>query len=329
MRKVKLSLALQGGGAHGAFTWGVLNRLLEEKWLTFEGLSGASAGAMNAVMLAEGWRKGAQEGAKEQLASFWYAVAEQNVDFGLPEEIKQSVTQWWLNAFQMLSPYNINLMDVNPLRDIVEEQVDFNVLQHECPFSLFISATEVSTGKLALFNEQELTSAHLLASACLPSIHKAVEVAGKHYWDGGFAGNPAIYPLIHECKTNDILIVLLQPLIREELPTSAQDISDRVTEIGFHSNFMREMNTLARIRNLLKGKKWLLGKLEKQISALRLHLLTNTELLGELDAATKYDNRKRFLDCLREAGEQTADTWLETHADALGKRETCDISTTF
>ncbi|WP_370164627.1 patatin-like phospholipase family protein [Marisediminitalea sp.] len=329
MRKVTISLALQGGGAHGAFTWGVLNRLLEEKWLTFEGLSGASAGAMNAVMLAEGWRKGKQQGAKQQLADFWYAVASQNIDFALPEEITQSVTQWWLNAFQMLSPYNINLLDVNPLRDIVEANVDFKKLQRDSPFSLYISATEVSTGKLALFNADELTSAHLLASACLPSIHKAVEVSGKHYWDGGFAGNPAIYPLIHQCKAKDILIVLLQPLIRDELPTSAQDISDRVTEIGFHSNFMREMNTLARIRTMLKGKKWLLGKLEKQINALRLHLITNTEVLGELDAATKYNNRKGFLDCLREAGEQTADHWLDAHADALGKRETCDLTATF
>ena len=131
MRKVTISLALQGGGAHGAFTWGVLNRLLEEKWLTFEGLSGASAGAMNAVMLAEGWRKGKQQGAKQQLADFWYAVASQNIDFALPEEITQSVTQWWLNAFQMLSPYNINLLDVNPLRDIVEANVDFKKLQRE------------------------------------------------------------------------------------------------------------------------------------------------------------------------------------------------------
>lgn len=329
MKSVKLSLALQGGGAHGAFTWGVLNRLLDEKWLTITGISGASAGAMNAVMYAEGWRKDGRAGAKQQLADFWFKVAEQNVGFELPKEFKTSVTKWWLSAFQFLSPYDINLLDINPLRDIINEQVDFAALQHANPLPLYIAATEVSTGKLALFNTQELTTDHLLASACLPNVYKAIEINGKHYWDGGYAGNPAIFPLINECAGRDLLIVLLQPLQRNEVPKSADDISNRITEISFHSNFMREMHAIASVKRLVSGKRFLLGKVERQIQQLRTHLLTNCELLASLDSATKYDNRKNFLECLRDAGEETTEQWLRENAGNLGKNPSCDIQAMF
>lgn len=329
MKSVKLSLALQGGGAHGAFTWGVLNRLLEESWLTITGISGASAGAMNAVMVAEGWRKEGREGAKKQLADFWYTVAEQNVGFELPGELKNSVTKWWLSAFQFLSPYDINLLDINPLRDIVDQQVDFKALQQANPLPLYIAATEVSTGKLALFNTPELTTDHLLASACLPNVYKAIEIDGKYYWDGGYAGNPAIFPLMNECAGKDVLIVLLQPLEREEVPKSSDDISDRITEIGFHSNFMREMHAIASVKRLVSGKRFLLGKVERQIKQLRTHLLTNGELLSSLDSASKYDNRKKFLECLRDAGEETTEKWLAKNADHLGKKPSCDIQAMF
>lgn len=329
MKSVTLSLALQGGGAHGAFTWGVLNRLLEEPWLNISGISGASAGAMNAVMFAEGWRKDKRDGAKQQLADFWYKVAEQNVGFELPSHLKTSVTKFWLSAFQFLSPYDINLLDINPLRDIVEDQVDFNALQKANPLPLYISATEVSTGKLALFKTPELTTDHLLASACLPNVYKAIEIEGKHYWDGGYAGNPAIFPLINECAGKDVMIVLLQPLERDELPTSSDDISDRITEISFHSNFMREMHAIANIKQLVSDKRFLLGKVERQIKQLRTHLLTNGELLASLDSATKYDNRKQFLECLRDAGADCTDKWLDKHANALGNKATCDIQAMF
>ncbi|NVK56557.1 MAG: patatin-like phospholipase family protein [Alteromonadaceae bacterium] len=330
MKTVSLSLALQGGGAHGAFTWGVLNRLLNESWIKIEGISGASAGAMNAVMLAEGWRKNGAEGARQSLADFWYDVAAQDVGFEIPGEMKSSVTKWWQGAFQYLSPYDVNLFDVNPLRDIIPKHVDFSKLQHaNSPIRLFIAATEVSTGKLILFENKELTTDHLLASACLPHVYKAIEINQKHYWDGGYSGNPAIFPLIHECQSKDIMIVLLQPLQREALPTSKDDIDDRITEIGFHSHFMREMHAIATIRKVIGNRRWLLGKIEKRIKQLRTHLLTNGDLLASLSSETKFDNRKRFLDSLREAGEDSADQWLQQHADNLGKSSSCHVEALF
>lgn len=329
MKSVKLSLALQGGGAHGAFTWGVLNRILDEKWLTITGISGASAGSMNAVMFAEGWRKNGREGAKQQLADFWYAIAEQNAGFELPGELKTSVSKWWLSAFQFLSPYDVNLLDINPLRDIVADQVDFPALQKADPLPLYIAATEVSTGKLALFNTPELTTDHLLASACLPNVYKAIEINGKHYWDGGYAGNPAIFPLMNECSGKDVLIVLLQPLQRDEVPKSSDDISDRITEISFHSNFMREMRAIASVQRLVSSRLFLLGKVERQIKQLRTHLITNGELLASLDSASKYDNRKEFLESLRNAGEESTEQWLRNNAGDLGSKPSCDIQSMF
>ena len=329
MKSVKISLALQGGGAHGAFTWGVLNRLLDETWIRLTGISGASAGAMNAVMLAEGWRKNGATGAQQQLGDFWNAVASDNAGFELPGNLHQSVTKWWLSAFEQLSPYDINVMDVNPLRKIVDELVDFNALQSANPLPLYISATEVSTGKLALFTTTQLTTEHLLASACLPNVYKAIEINNKHYWDGGYAGNPAIFPLLYECAGNDILIILLQPLQRDTLPTSKDDISNRITEIGFHSHFMREMHAIATVKNMMSGRGWLSGKVERQIKKLRTHLLTNGEFLASLQSESKFDNRKGFLHSLRDAGEETAHQWLEQNADALGKKSSCDVSGLF
>ncbi len=330
MKTTSLSLALQGGGAHGAFTWGVLNRLLNESWIQINGVSGTSAGAMNAVMLAEGWRKNGAKGARETLADFWGDIATQDVGFELPGEVKSSVTKWWQGAFQYLSPYDMNVFDVNPLRTIIPHHVDFDALQKaSSPISLFIAATEVSTGKLTLFNNKELTTEHLLASACLPDIYKAIEINQKHYWDGGYSGNPAIFPLIHECRSNDIMIVLLQPLQRETLPTSKDDINDRITEIGFHSHFMREMHAIATIQERVKNHRWLVGKVERRIKKLRTHLVTNGELLASLSSETKFDNRKGFLESLRDAGEESADNWLQYHADSLGKSSSCNVPALF
>ena len=211
MKPLTINLALQGGGAHGAFTWGVLSRLLDEQWLSFEGVSGTSAGAMNAVMLAEGWRKGGRQGAKDQLRDFWHAIAEKGIKMPVPNFIEQSVNKLFMSMFEQFSPYDINVLDINPLKDVLVDLVDFKALQLACPHSLFIAATEVTTGKLELFREQELTVEHVLASACLPNLYKAVEIHNKHYWDGGYSGNPAVYPLIHDCEAEDVLIVLLQP----------------------------------------------------------------------------------------------------------------------
>jgi NTE family protein len=329
MKPVSINLALQGGGAHGAFTWGVLDRLLEESWISFDGVSGTSAGAMNAVMLAEGWRKGGRSGAKAQLASFWLAVASSDFSIRLPEQLEGAVTRFWLHAMRYLSPYDLNLLDINPLEDLLLGQVNFEQLRQNCPFKLFIAATEVATGKLTLFNEAELDLPHLLASACLPNIHKAIEIDGAFYWDGGFSGNPAVFPLIYECAADDVLIVLLQSLQRDPLPVSAEHIAARVTELGFQSTFMREMRTITNIRKYSSGWRWRQGWAERKVNGMRCHLLESDPLLAGLDGASKYDNSKQFLTGLMESGREAGEHWLSAHGAQLGKRESCDLNALF
>ncbi|MDO6476701.1 patatin-like phospholipase family protein [Alteromonas sp. 1_MG-2023] len=325
MKPLKINLALQGGGAHGAFTWGVLIRLLEEEWLEFDGISGTSAGAMNAVMLAEGWRKDGRRGAAAQLDAFWEAIADKGIQMPMPKILEQSLNKWWMSMFQHFSPYDINTMDINPLRDVLDEITDFKTLQHHSPFRLFIAATEVTTGKLELFNEQELTVSHVLASACLPNVYKAVTINNKHYWDGGYAANPAIFPLIHSCDAQDVLIVLLQPLQRGALPVRSEEISDRISELTFHCAFLREMRSMLDIKTSSQRWGWVSGDFEKRIRATRTHIIENSELMSALDQMSKYDNSRAFLLELKEEGIKTAEQWLETSTGDLGKRDSCDL----
>jgi len=328
MKTRSINLALQGGGAHGAFTWGVLDRLLDEEWLVFDGITGTSAGAMNAVMLAEGWRKGGREGAKDQLSAFWDAVSSKGFGLLLPEGVESSLTRWWLHTMQYISPYDINMLDINPLRDMLTQLVDFEALSKANPFSLYIAATAVRSGKLALFRESGLTVNHLLASACLPKIHKAIEIDGEFYWDGGFAGNPAIFPLIYDCSSRDILIVLLQTLDLEALPTGAAAISERVTELGFQGHFMREMRGIADFRdNVPFG--FIPGTTAWKLQKMRLHIIQNQEYLSSLNQASKYNTRKDFLDALFVAGQETAEKWLSEHQGDVGRRASCDINALF
>lgn len=320
-KRITINLALQGGGAHGAFTWGVLDRLLEEPWFAIEGISGTSAGAMNALMLAEGWRKGGPAGAKEQLAAFWTQLM-------LPEEVVSagmvgSVGLLWQNLSAHLSPYDLNPFDFNPLRDALEQQVDFDALKRDCPFKLYIAATEVNTGRLQLFRESELCAEHLLASACLPNLHQAVEVAGRYYWDGGFAGNPVLYPLVMEGVKRDLLMVLLQPLERTGVPTSTQAIADRVAELGFLTAFMREMRAIVLMQQKMRQRPWLLGSLARRFRHLRFHLIDPDEALAGLHRSTKLDTSRSFLHRLRDCGRQRAERFITLHRAKLGVRTSC------
>ena len=239
-----LSLALQGGGAHGAYTWGVLDRLLEDDW-RLDGISGTSAGAMNAVALADGWVRGGAEGARESLAGFWEAVADSTpfeldllhslnglgglgggADGSLPAPVNLM-----LGLTRLFSPYQLNPFDLNPLRDVVEKRFDFERIRSQCRLRLFIAATQVRTGKVRLFHTHEISADALLASACLPTLHHAVEIDGEAYWDGGFTANPAVYPLIYDCTTPDILLVLLNPLRHPEARPRTDD-QPQVVDIG-------------------------------------------------------------------------------------------------
>jgi len=332
-----VALALQGGGAHGAYTWGVLDRLLEAG-VPIEGISGTSAGAMNAVALAEGWTTGGAEGARAALDRFWTAVGD-SVPFHL--ELLQSLSpsgdgslpspmNMMLGLARVFSPYQLNPFELNPLRDVVRAQFDFERIRRACPLKLFIAATAVRTGKVRLFRTAELGEAALLASACLPTLHHAVEIDGEHYWDGGFTANPAIYPLLYECDTPDLLMVLLNPLQHEQAPRSAEDIAARSMELGFSTTFLREMRMIAHARQFIAERpRWSpIGRLERKLLRERFHLIDAPEL-GDAGSASKLDATASALLRLREPGRASAETWLQAHAHEVGRRETIDVGALF
>lgn len=319
---MKLTLALQGGGAHGAFTWGVLDKLLEEG-LQPEAISGTSAGAVNAMMLSEGWRQGGAEGARELLQRFWMGLA-------LPESmVSQQPVDWWRALSKHLSPYDFNPFDYNPLKELLEKLVDFEAFRASPSMRLYIAATQVENGVLKIFREKELTIAHLLASACLPTLHKAVEIQGKHYWDGGFSGNPVLRPLISESNTADLLCVLLQPLYRQQLPVQSTQIQERVNELMFQSAFLRELEQVNHYQCYLKRHPWLIGKQESRWRKLRMHLIEPDALLASLDGASRFDTRKMFLQTLFKQGALQAQQWISRHRGALGRSSSWQFNALF
>ena len=336
-QKPSLSLALQGGGAHGAYTWGVLDRLLEAG-IRIDGISGTSAGAMNAVALAHGWTAGGADGARAALADFWQAVGD-SVPFHVEllnslnsaaDSTMPTPMNVMMGFMRLFSPYQLNPFELNPLRDVVRAQFDFERLRRDCPLKLFIAATAVRTGKVRLFHTAELSEAALLASACLPTLHHAVEIDGEHYWDGGFTANPAIYPLLYECTTPDILMVLLNPLQRDDAPRSAEDISARSMELSFSTTFLREMRMIAHARQYIaETAGWMpLGRLERKLVGQRFHLIEAREL-AEAGSASKLNAASGFLTELHTLGRSRADEWLRKQYRHVGRKETVDVARLF
>lgn len=327
-----LNLALQGGGAHGAFAWGVLDRLLEEDFKP-KAISGTSAGAMNAILLAQGWQNGGALGAKTLLDKFWLEVSlnspSELLGSQLPEAQVSSMTGWVMDVLRYISPYDLNPLDINPLRYLLDEIVDFDALRESNEIKLFIAATEVKSGKIKLFREHELSVEHALASACLPTLHQAIEIEGKHYWDGGFSGNPAVYPLIFDCQEDDILMVLLQPMQGRELPTSSSAINQRVTELGFQSTFLREMRAISYTVQESKERYLAMSGMERRFRRLRFHLIESDEVLSSLEQSSKYDTRQTFLQELKTSGRKQADVWIRENWRNVGHRPTCDLKSLF
>jgi NTE family protein len=327
-----LNLALQGGGAHGAFAWGVLDRLLEEDFKP-KAISGTSAGAMNAILLAQGWQNGGALGAKTLLDKFWLEVSlnspSELLGSQLPEAQVTSMTGWVMDVLRYISPYDLNPLDINPLRYLLDEIVDFEALRESSAIKLFIAATDVASGKIRLFREHELTVEHALASACLPTLHQAIEIDGKHYWDGGFSGNPAVYPLIYDCHEDDILMVLLQPIQGRELPTSSHAINQRITELGFHSTFLREMRAISYTVEQAKEQYFALSGIERRFRRLRFHLIESDEVLSSLEQSSKYDTRQAFLQELKAFGRLKAEHWIDSNWRDMGQRSTCDLKSLF
>jgi len=328
-----INLALQGGGAHGAFAWGVLDRLLEDERIGIDGISATSAGAMNAAVLASGFALGGRAGARRALDQFWVAIAQAAAFSPLqPTLFDRLIGNRSLDAspafmlfnsmIRLFSPYQLNPFNYNPVRTVLESTIDFPALAHAvCPIKLFISATNVRTGKIRVFTNDELGPDQLLASACLPLLFQAVEIEGDHYWDGGYMGNPAIYPLIYHCDSRDVVIVHINPMERRALPKTAADIINRMNEISFNSSLMREMRAIAFVTRLIDEKKILDNNMKKML----IHGILPGESVDELGFTSKLNADWGHLLQLKEDGRERTESWLAESFERLGRESTVDI----
>ena len=335
-----LSLGLQGGGAHGAFTWGVLDRLLEDGRVRFDGISGASSGAMNAVALAHGWSVDGRDGARESLNKLWASLGRMTLPFssfaklfdlrsgGRRKSDKSPTLKTMMTLGRFLSPYEFNPLRLNPVRAILTDQIDFERLRNDSRFRLFIAATNVRTGKLKLFDNSELTVDSVLASACIPAMHHAIKIDGETYWDGGYSGNPALFPLIEQCRSRDVLIVLLHPLCRPQVPSKTADIISRTAELSFGSTFLREMAWIARVKSLLDKQPDFEGQYGTAMQKLKIHLIDSEEF-ADFDADSKANNERAFLHELRDLGRERAQHWLDDNFTKVGRRSSVDIQALF
>lgn len=335
-----ISLALQGGGSHGAFTWGVLDRLLEEEdRISIEALSGTSAGAMNAAVLVAGFSQGGAQGAREALHRFWTTISEyaslSPVQRTWADQLlggwnlNNSPGYMWSNWMtQFVSPYQSNPLNIDPLRDVIQRHIDFDAVRACTGIRLFISATNVRTGRSRIFGRDDISVEALLASACLPRYSQAVEIDGEAYWDGGYMGNPSIWPLIYNAQTADVVLVQINPLERERVPRTAPEISDRLDEIAFNSSLMHEMRAIAFVQRLLHE-----GALTEPYASryknVRTHMIADEQALSALGASSKMNAERPFLEHLKALGRAAAETWLEDHYDSLGQRSSLDIRRTF
>ncbi len=340
MQKKTVTLALQGGGSHGAFTWGVLDRLLEDERIDIEGISGASAGAMNAVVLAHGLMVGGRDGGRQALKDFWESIASHAPFSAMPESLNAQADlaaqselpvayKSMLSMLRFFSPYQLNPFDINPLRDILVRQVDFERLRIACRTRLFIAATQVSTGTLRLFRTRQLTIDVLLASACLPLLHRAVEIDGEAYWDGGLTANPPLFPLVHKCAARDIMVVLLHPNPRTEVPMSADDIWHRLAEMGFSSTFFTELQGLMLAQREAKRGWMAFGRLERRLRHLNMHVVESQELMSQLGRHSKLNAQPAFIHGLHEEGRMRAELWLERNFRQLGVRSSFQLGRLF
>jgi NTE family protein len=333
----RINLALQGGGAHGAFTWGVLDELLADGRIRIDGVSGASSGAVNAVMLADGLLRGGPEEARKRLAEFWRAAS---IGGNLPElqrhvverlfsmiPLEDSPMRTWLDAVGRFSPFEVNPLNINPLKQLIERFVDFDALRAQTTHPLFISATNVQTGALRIFTREEVTAEAVMASACLPLLFRAVEIDGANYWDGGYTGNPVLCPFLCATQTEDVLVVQIYPRQREEVPTGKREILSRISEITFNSSLMAELRAADFVNRLIEEGKLPRGTAPGEYRRLNLHRVTLEDIGGTLDTASRLQNHYEFFDRLHKLGRQAARQFLDAHFDDIGVRATIDRET--
>jgi NTE family protein len=338
-----VNLALQGGGSHGAFTWGVLDALLEDGRIELEGISGTSAGAMNAVALAHGFAQASaknkgdpREIAREALAEFWNGIVHMGVlseahrapfdmlfgqgsaDNSPSAVLTNAMTSFWSST---VSPYQSNPFDINPLRQFLEQQIDFEAVSRLQSLKVFVVATRVSTGKAEVFTGKRLTADAVMASACLPQAFRAVEIEGDHFWDGGYSGNPAMHPLLYNCHSRDILLVQITPIKRDKLPTTPAQIADRINEVTFNAGLISEMRAIDFVKRLLAE-----GKLDPaHYKDVLMHRIDGGEALEAFAAFSKISTNAGLILSLRDLGQANARAWLSQHFNSLGVECTVNI----
>ena len=331
---VLVDLALQGGGAHGAFTWGVLDRLLEESWLRIDGISGTSAGAMNAAVMADGYADGGAAGARAALDRYWRKVS-QAARFSPFQRspIDRMLGRWTLDhsplfvsmdiMSRLFSPYDLSSRGANPLRGLLEDMIDFGRLRRS-PIKLFISATNVRTGRVRVFRNAEITPDVLLASACLPTLFQAIEIDGEPYWDGGYSGNPTLTPLVRECDSMDTILIPINPIERPGTPVTARDILNRLNEISFNAVALKELRMIALLRQVAtegnrqsenEGARW---------ARMRVHLVRN-DIMASLGYSSKLNAEWDFISMLHGEGRKAADAFMRAHGGGIGVRSTVDL----
>ena len=331
----RINLALQGGGAHGAFGWGVMDKFLEDGRLEIEGISGTSAGSMNAVVYAYGKLKG-NDGARQALHDFWKAISDAGQRFAPPKmpwdngtSQKENPMQDMMKAMMsIVSPYQMNPMNYNPLREVLEQQVDFEELDKSRLTKLFICATNVRTGKVRIFHTSEVTASVVLASACLPQVFQAVEIDGEHYWDGGYMGNPVLYPLFYYTDTCDVAILHINPIERPGPPKTSADIANRLNEITFNSSLIKEMRSIYFVQKLLDDG-WIKDEHRDKLKYVLIHSVRADIAMSDLSSASKMSSDWAFLTMLRDRGRALATEWLKQNYEHIGVRSTVDLKKEF
>ena len=333
----KVNIALQGGGAHGAFSWGVLDKFLEDGRIEIEGISGCSAGSMNAVVYAYGFMQG-PDGARQALENFWKGISDAGQRFAIKANPFEAMfglnlTKPMLDSTmrmvgKMISPYQSNPGNVNPLLTLLEAQVDFEVLRAHAKTKLFLSATNVRTGKVKVFPNEEVTSAAVMASACLPELFHAVEIDGEFYWDGGYMGNPVLYPLFYRTDSRDVIIIHVNPIERDAPPKTPAEISNRLNEITFNSALMKEMRAIGFVQKLM-DEGWIKDEYMEKMKYVLIHSVRSEEALAGLTAESKMESSWEFLTDLRDRGRDCAEKWLAEHFDAINHRSSVDVQNVF
>jgi len=335
----RINLALQGGGAYGAFTWGVLDHILEDGRLDIDGLTGASAGAINAILLTDGLTRGGKDDARKRLADFWRAAS---INGKLPELQRKVVdgllwpTKIWLDAVcriqrgplapPIISPYDFNFLNINPLKDLIEQFVDFEAIRKSKVLKLFVSATNVETGKLRIFSQDKITAEVVAASACLPNLFRAVEIDGVPYWDGGYLANPPIFPLLKTTTTEDVLLVQLNPLLRPGAPTSIAQILRRLNEITFNSTLTSELHAIEVVRRLIDEGRLDWSNGQETYKRINMHRIALDAADKELDPLSPVNIDYEFFETLRDQGRDAARRFLDAHFDDIGVHETMDLA---